>query len=665
MKGVLGIKIFFYRHLSRLKSRLKNRNTWLLIVADCLLIACAHFLAHAVRFEFLRQFGDLSHYYTFVPFLIIVRLPVFYVMGLYSGMWRYTGVRDLINIVKAILLSSLIVVAILLFQNRFNGFSRGVLVLDTVFTFLFICGFRLLIRWLLNDGLRRVTRNQHAYKKLLIIGAGSAAEKTLREIVANETLAYEVVGFLDDNPNKKGLRIHNIRVWGSVDEIKECAEETRADEILIALSAVTGKQMQRIVSLCQSTNLPYKIIPGYGEVIDGRVSTSAIREISYKDLLGRAEVKLENDKIGKYLTKKTVLITGGGGSIGSELIRQIVDFQPEKIIIYDAGEENLYHIQMELLHEYGLSNVVPILGKVQDQGLLNKVFKDHRPSVVFHAAAYKHVPLVENNPWQAVDNNIVASQLLIEAAIIYGVERFVIVSTDKAVRPTNVMGASKRMTELLMSAYRKKNWQGNLSAGWASFVDINNIEHNTVFMAVRFGNVLGSSGSVIPLFKRQIEMGGPVTVTHPEITRYFMSIEEAAQLILQAGSMGHGGEIFILKMGEPVKIANLAKDLIELAGKKIGEDIEIVFTGLREGEKLYEELITEGEGIVETGHEKIMVLNGGSVLLDCEAITAVTELVIHASRFDRAGVCDYLKTLMPEYGESVKLHGVIRATVHG
>lgn len=425
------------------------------------------------------------------------------------------------------------------------------------------------------------------------------------------------------------------------------------DEILIAISAISGPEMQKIVSLCKQTKLPYKIIPGFGEVIDGRVATG-MREISYKDLLGRKEINLDVAGIGDYLTGKTILVTGGGGSIGSELIRQITKFNPETIVIYDAGEENLYSIQMELLHEFGLTNVVPILGKVQDLPLLNMVFKKYKPTVVFHAAAYKHVPLVENNPWQAVDNNIAASQFLIEAAIIYGVDSFVIVSTDKAVRPTNVMGASKRMTELLMGAYLKSNWQGHFSEGWADFVDVDNISHNTVFMAVRFGNVLGSSGSVIPLFKKQIKNGGPITVTDPEVTRYFMSIEEAAQLILQTGSMAAGGEIFILKMGDSVKIVDLAKDLIELAGKKVYDDIEIKFTGLRPGEKLYEELITDGENIVETGHEKIMVLAGEKQLPGKEAIEIVKELQLLATKQDAKMILAKLKDIMPEYAEMTK-----------
>lgn len=648
MNYFLSIAIKSHQHWQRLVQRMKNPHMWLLLGLDVVFILLAHIVAHLVRFDFQLQYGDIEHFSKFISVLLLVRIPVFYVAGMYSGMWRYTGLRDLWNICKGVLVSSMIIVAYLVIENRFVGYSRSVIILDTLFVFLFVSGVRIGVRVILHGRGDRVRTPRKQRKKLLIIGAGSSGEKTCREILDNQQLDYKIVGFLDDDKSKKGQRLHNIRVWGNVADLQTCVSEIDVDEILIAISAISGQQMQRVVSLCKKTQLPYKIIPGYGEVIDGSFA-QGMREISYKDLLGREEVNLDIDEIGGYLTGKTVLITGGGGSIGSELTRQVTKFKPDKIVIYDSGEENLYNIQMEILHDFNLDNVVPILGKVQDQNLLNMVFAKYSPDVVFHAAAYKHVPMIEDNSWQAVDNNIVASHLLIEAAIIYGVKRFVIVSTDKAVRPTNVMGASKRMIELIMGAYRKKNWQGNLSKGWEKFLDTSNVDHQTVFMAVRFGNVLGSSGSVIPLFKKQIKNGGPVTVTHPEVTRYFMSIEEAAQLILQAGSMGEDGEIFILKMGESIKIVNLAKDLIELAGKKVNEDIEITFTGLRPGEKLYEELITDGEDIVETGHEKIMVLNGEQLFTDCSVIKTITKFQQYASGFDEGNLKKCLHSIMPEY----------------
>ena len=486
------------------------------------------------------------------------------------------------------------------------------------------------------------------FRRVLLIGAGDAAEKVIREVSSNSKLPYKIVGLVDDNPSKLGMKIHGIPVMGTIDELEIYVRRANADELLIAISAISGTDMKRIVSICQTTSIPYKVLRGITELIDGKVSVSDIREIDYKDLLGREEVTLDQEQIGRYLSDRVVLITGAGGSIGSELVRQVLPFSPDHLVLLDASEENLYKIQIELNHDPTRSNITPVLGKIQDQPLLDKIFQEYRPAVVFHAAAYKHVPLIENNPWQAVDNNIVGSQMVMETEVTYGVERFVLVSTDKAVRPTNVMGATKRVTEMLMHAYQAGNREG-LQSGEGAKVELEKNSHPTIFMAVRFGNVLGSSGSVVPLFKSQIEKGGPVTVTHPEITRFFMSVEEAAQLIIQAGSMAAGGEIFILKMGEPVKIAQMAADIIRLAGKEPGEDIEIVYTGLREGEKLYEELITEGEGIVETFHDKILVLRDkNGVDLD-ELNNQLANLCKASKSYDKTMILHNLQSLLPEY----------------
>jgi FlaA1/EpsC-like NDP-sugar epimerase len=408
-----------------------------------------------------------------------------------------------------------------------------------------------------------------------------------------------------------------------------------ADEILIAVPSASQEQMKRIVDFCRQAGRPFKTLPGLNEMISGQLSIKAIREVSYRDLLGRPPVRLELARIEEVIEGRTVMVTGAGGSIGSELCRQIIRFRPARLLLFDASEYNLYQIEMELRHELGFTDYIPILGRVQDQDLLEDLFRRYLPAVVFHAAAYKHVPMVENNPWVAVDNNIVATRLLLEAAVRHRATHFILVSTDKAVRPTNVMGASKRMTELLLQdcGWRLKNGE---------------VAGATRLLAVRFGNVIGSSGSVIPLFKRQIEMGGPVTVTDPEMTRYFMSIEEAAQLILQAASMGEGGEIFILEMGTPVLIAQMARDLIRLCGKEPDSEIEIKYIGLRPGEKLYEELITAGEGIVATGHEKIMVLRGdGREIPDLqEQLSRLSEL---ARNHDAAGIRQLLHEAIPEY----------------
>jgi FlaA1/EpsC-like NDP-sugar epimerase len=651
----LKTQLLMFKGLSR------NPKFWTILGLDIFFVVLAHYLAYAIRFEHALEGDNQRLVIATIPLLIIVKIPIFYAVGLYRGMWRYTSLGDLINILCGTLLSSFIIVTVILYGNRFSGISRSVFILDTLFTFLFISGHRVMIRFYhqSSKGPRSLLpmAKSGQKKRLLLIGAGAAVERVLRELQSNNALPYVPVGLVDDNPAKTGLSIHGVTVYGQLDDLNDHILRTRAQEILISIASATGKEMKRIVKLCQDSQLPFKVLPGLGEIIDGKVSLKAMRDISYADLLGRKEVLLEQDKIGQYLNDKVVLVTGGGGSIGSELCRQIIRFSPKLLILFDAGEENLYSIQMELQHEHDFNRIVPVLGKVQDQGLLELVFKQYKPSVVFHAAAYKHVPLVERNPWQAINNNVFAAQLIIETSIIHGVNRFVLVSTDKAVRPTNVMGASKRLTELLMLAYGKNRWDGSFSPAREKLQlkesQFNQDEksgptHNTIFMAVRFGNVLGSSGSVIPLFKRQIANGGPITVTHPEITRYFMSIEEASQLILQAGAMGQGEEIFILKMGEPIKIAQMAKDLIKLAGREPDSEIEIKFIGLREGEKLYEELITEGEGIVATNHEKIMVLRGDGKT--CVDLADGLEQLQQKTKFhDGCGIKETLQYLIPEY----------------
>ena len=650
-------------HLHLFKNLVKNPKFWIILCVDAALLALSHLLANAIRFELTLSNQLLRQSLSLLPLLLLVKIPSFYIFGLYRGMWRYTSLNDIINILIVSLFSSSMLISMLLIGNRFAGFSRSVFILDCLFTFCFITWHRVAIRYFYQrygngDGL--FTPHVPAEKRrLLLIGSGDAAEKVLREINENILLPYQPVGLVDDDPTKIGMKLHGVPVIGCVDDLKNHVLRSHAQEILIATVAGNREQMRRFVTLCQQTLLPFKVLPNMGELINGKVSIKSIRDISYKDLLGRDEVRLDQDKIGGYLTGKTVLITGAGGSIGSELCRQSLRFAPGLIILFDSSEENLYNVQMELRHEYENIKTLAVLGKVQDLRLLDSVFRQHRPSVVFHTAAYKHVPLVERNPWQAVYNNIFATQLLMEASIMHGVDRFVLVSTDKAVRPTNVMGASKRVTELLMLAYSRHCWDGTFSPAWSRAqrdADACAQEpipmptaHRTRFMGVRFGNVLGSSGSVIPLFKRQIEKGGPVTVTHPDVTRYFMSAEEAAQLILQSGSMGEGGEIFILKMGDPIKIDQMARELIRLTGREPDREIEIRYVGLRAGEKLYEELITEGEGIIDTHHEKIMVLRGAKTIV-CTMLGDQLKILAQKSQsLDNNGIKETLHQIVPEY----------------
>jgi len=439
-----------------------------------------------------------------------------------------------------------------------------------------------------------------------------------------------MVGFVDDDPAKIGMKIHGLPVFGPVKDIEAAAKKVSANEILIAVPSANSQQMRNIVEHCKKCGVTFKTIPGMGELINGKVTVNAIREVAYRDLLGREIIKLEEEKIGAYLKGKSVLVTGAGGSIGSELCRQICRFKPKRIALYERAESSLFEIDLEIRQNFKDIEVIPQLADMRDRNQIEKAFEASRPQVVFHAAAYKHVPMLEMQPWKAIKNNIQGTRNLVDFANRFEVERFVFVSTDKAVRPANVMGATKRVAEMLVQS---QNGSG-LS--------------DTRFMIVRFGNVVGSVGSVVPLFKKQIEKGGPVTVTHPEVTRFFMTIPEACQLILQAGAMGNGGEIFILDMGTPIKIADMAKDLIRLSGFEPDVDIKIEYIGLRPGEKLYEELITEGEGVLPTSHEKIMVLKGAGCNL--QKLNGKIDALIELARSQDADrIRDRLKEMVTEY----------------
>ncbi len=617
---------------------LRNANFYFMVLLDMFIFAVAFYGAYLFRFDFDLPAYATTQFLEILKYSVVIKVSVFFGLGLYRGMWRYTGLRDLWHILEATFLQSLILVTIVLYKFGFGGFSRGVFIIDWMLTVFMISGVRVLIRSFYSY--REGNGSNYppdscpvAGHNALIIGAGRAGEKVVREIMGSGHLRFAPVGFIDNDPTKRGRTIHGIPVLGSLNDLPNIIENKCINEILIAVAEASGKQMREIIDSCKETGLPYKILPGMDEIINGKVGIKALRDVSYQDLLGRSPVQLDTTRINQYISGKTVLVTGCGGSIGSELVRQVVRFEPARLILVDASEANLYSIQMELHHEMKFHEYVTVLGSVQNSKLLDRTFEEHKPQTVFHAAAYKHVPMVERNPWQAVNNNILGTKKVMTAADKHGVDRFVIVSTDKAVRPTNIMGASKRVTELLMRLFHNSK---------------------TTFMAVRFGNVVGSSGSVVPLFRRQIEKGGPITVTHPNVTRYFMSISEAAQLILQAGVMAKGGEIFILEMGMPVKIADMARDLIKLSGKEPDKDIEIVFTGLREGEKLYEELITEGEDIVRTEHEKIMVLKADEkdvVAYATELRSLLQNMGEAANNFDGDQVRALLHDAVAEFDE--------------
>ena len=626
--------------------QLKNKNFYIILAADATLMVVSLVAAYLLRFEFVLTEDMLRQIITTLVWLVPLKITVLFSFMTYRGMWRYIGLGEIWTLIKALSAASLLAVTVLIFVFRFQGYPRSIFIMDYLLTLGLCAGMRMLIRsWFQGPGkgsenwsIATALRHEKG-KPILIIGAGDAGEKTLREIRDNPNIGYWVVGYLDDDPEKQNRTIHSVPVLGTLADLPAQVKQYGIKEVLIALPSARGTVIRRVIDMCKAADVTFKTLPSLGELIDGKVSIKALRDVNYKDLLRREPVELNIDEISGYLKQKRILVTGAGGSIGSELCRQIISFQPEQLILVDASEPNLYSVQMELKHRAGYQRYKTVLGSVTDASLVDKILGTYKPHIIFHAAAYKHVPMLERNPWQAVTNNILGTQVLVEKAMAHHVGYFVLVSTDKAVRPTNVMGASKRACELIVQSY------------------FGNGNGNGCMVAVRFGNVVGSVGSVIPLFRDQIARGGPVTVTHPEVTRFFMTIPEAAQLILQAGALGKGGETFILDMGTPIKIADMAKDLIRLSGKTPGTDIEISFTGLRQGEKLYEELITDGEGIVNTNHEKIMVLKSGNYWNGYEnqetyrawLMDRIDELTTLAGKHDGCAIREKMAEIVPEY----------------
>jgi len=625
-----------------INSKLRS-NLPIVLLIDALFFACAWYGAFWLRFNF--QIPEVSQglIVRSIAFVVPVNIIAFYLFDLYQGMWRYTSIKDLANIILATSLSTVLITLAIYYSHGFANFARSALVIDWFLVIFLTAGYRVGMRLYfglfkgdemarnpIKTVLFRNGKGQEGAKRLLIVGAGDCGEMIYREIRDNAALKYRVVGFLDNDVSKHNRQIHGISILGSPDDIEFIAAEMKADEVLIAIPSATSEQMREIVLKCKESGIEHKTVPGMGELIDGRLTIQAIREVRYQDLIGREVVELEEERIGEYLENVSVLVTGAGGSIGSELCRQICRFKPETLILFERAESPLYDIEIELRRLFPYIKIIPVLGDIRDRRQLSKAFEANRPQAIFHAAAYKHVPLIESHPWKGIRNNIVGTRNLVEITNEFEVDRFVFVSTDKAVRPTNVMGTTKRIAELVVQGQNNK------------------MASKTRYMTVRFGNVVGSIGSVIPLFKKQIAAGGPLTVTHPEMTRYFMTIPEAAQLILQAGSMGDGSEIFILDMGTPIKIVDMARDLISFSGLEPDRDIKIEFIGLRPGEKLYEELITEGEGIVPTSHEKIMVLKGQTCDQDALNIK-IDDLRELAYEQDGEAIKKLLKEIVPEY----------------
>jgi FlaA1/EpsC-like NDP-sugar epimerase len=552
-----------------------------LFLADIVLVNLALFSALLLRFDAQIPSTYLSLFLQTLVAFTAIRILVFYFTGLYSSLWQYASIRELLHIVVAVSLSSLTVYTISGLMGA--PFPSSVYLISWIIQLAFIGGTRMGMRLLHTLFHKKL---DGYLKKVLIIGAGEAGVMVANELNKNrDKFCYKPVGYIDDDRQKKGKYLQGLKIFGGRGEIAKVIKDHAVDEIIIAIPSAPKKRVREVVELCKKHPVKLKILPGVYELIEETVTLKALRDVNIEDLLGRESVKLNMTEIAAYLEGQVVLITGGGGSIGSELCRQVLKYSPKKLLVFGQGENSIFTICRELTRDYPTAEVTPLVGSVQDSTRLSEVFSQHKPDVIFHAAAHKHVPLMEENPREAVKNNIFGTRNVAEAAHHYGAKHFVMVSTDKAVNPTSVMGATKRVAEMVIQS---------MSMG-----------SNTRFCAVRFGNVLGSRGSVIPLFREQIADGGPVTVTHPDMVRYFMTIPEAVQLVIQAGAMGRHGEVFVLDMGQPMKILDLATDLIRLSGFEPGKDIDIVYTGIRSGEKLYEELLTKTEGVTSTRHEKI------------------------------------------------------------
>lgn len=560
--------------------------SFILILVDAILINIAYVLAIYFRYEYGIFLQLVKDYEKIAIVFIAIYLISFYFFKLYESIWNYASIDEFLLVIGACITGNVIstILAVLFRMD----FSYAVSILSGILVILFIVGFRVSFRiYSRFTNILDVKTNVSNLKRTLIIGAGEAAILVIKEMKNNKNSKYNPIALIDDNEYKVGKSILGIKIEGTRKDIIKVCKEKEIETIIIAAPSMNEEDKKEILDKCKKTECKIQMMPSIYSVIDGKVSLNQIKDVEIEDLLGRKPIELEMQGISNYIKNKTVLVTGGGGSIGSELCRQISKFNPKRLIIFDIYENNAYDIQNELRYKYPKLNLLVLIGSVRDKKRLEQVFDKYKPDIVFHAAAHKHVPLMEDSPMEAIKNNVFGTLNVVECADKYNSERFVLISTDKAVNPTNVMGATKRICEMIIQSYDK-------------------VSH-TKFVAVRFGNVLGSNGSVIPLFKKQIAQGGPVTVTHKNIIRYFMTIPEATQLVLQAGAFAKGGEIFVLDMGEPVKIYDLAYDLIRLSGYEPNKDIKIKVTGLRPGEKLYEELLMSEEGLTNTSHKKIFV----------------------------------------------------------
>lgn len=600
----------------------------LLIIADIFLISLSGFMSLYIRYDF--RFSNMDMQYVnyeirYLPVNLIISLILFVLFKLYRSVWRFASSAEFLNVVKACTAS--IVIQIIGMGILKMRMPVSYYLMKYVILIAGVGSVRFMYRILRMFQERRLSDRRDSRKNIMIIGGGEAGAMIIKEFQNSRYLNQHVSCVIDDNPAKQGKYLRGIEIMGGRDDICRLAAELKIDEIIVALPSVPQSEVRKILNICKETDCELKVLPGLYQMINGEVSVSKLRKVEIEDLLGREVIQVKIDEVVKYVSGKTVLVTGGGGSIGSELCRQVAAHEPKQLIIFDIYENNAYDIQQELKNSYPDLNLVVLIGSVRNSHRINSVFEKYRPDIVYHAAAHKHVPLMEDSPNEAIKNNVFGTYKTALAADRYGTKRFVLISTDKAVNPTNIMGASKRICEMI--------------------IQMMNQHSETDFVAVRFGNVLGSNGSVIPLFKKQIEKGGPVTVTHPDIIRYFMTIPEAVSLVLQAGALAKGGEIFVLDMGEPVKILDLALNLIRLSGYKPYEDIDIEFTGLRPGEKLYEELLMNEEGLKETPNKLIHI--GMPIKFDEEKFCRQLKMLKEAADEDSDAVKQMVQEIVPTY----------------
>ncbi len=597
-------------------------NRIIVVVHDIAMIAIAWFAAYWLRFNL----GHIPHHNlhqadAILPILLLIQVSFYFIFGLYRGIWRFASLPDLIRIVKAVSTAVVLTILVLFIDKRLLELPRSIFPLYALLLIVLLGGSRLLYRWSKDQGAKQG-------KRVLIIGAGHAGEGIARDLKRHVNREYQAIAFVDDQPIKKGQEIHGIRVVGKTKNIPELVKRFDIDLIIIAIPSARSVSMRRIVGYCEASGIPFRTLPGLNDLTNGSIRIEGLREVSLEDLLGRDSISLDWQLIRGVIEEKSVLVSGGGGSIGAELCRQIARLNPKKLHVLEQNEFNLYALKMEISQKFPDIHLIGHLVDVTDRMAVRQVMCQYPIDMIFHAAAYKHVPMLEDQLRTAIHNNLLGTQVLAEEAVAAQVEKFVLISTDKAVNPTNVMGATKRAAEIFCQNYNSRS--------------------KTRFITVRFGNVLGSAGSVVPLFRKQIEEGGPVTVTHPEITRFFMTIPEASQLILQATAMGHGGEIYVLDMGEPIKISYLAEQMILLAGLTPNEDIEIQYTGLRPGEKLYEELFHESEPLITTSNEKI--LQSSYRTRDWNDLTMILQRMKEAiSSYNEPVLKTLLLELVPEY----------------